>query len=206
MSNKLDTEKKLFLGPNAVREVTVFGAIRKAVHELNSGDGVAYEDLEKHVLENFKPAKSGNYGPSYVKAYVRDAVNKYGYLSHEDLGVAYETIAPAEKKTSEEKPRKLTKAQIAKNDLLRFVQTRGEINSVDEINESQVDIAAIVQETKKKTKTVEKMVEELKSEGLVRTGQVGESTYVYLTEAGWSHLNGSSSEESETREEEPVEA
>lgn len=189
MANKLDTEKPLFLGKTAVREATTFGQIRKFVNELDKGQGVAYEDLEKHMLENYKPTKSENYGPTFVKAYVRDAVNKFGHLSHEDLGVTYEAIAPAEKKTAVVKEKPLTKAQQAKVDLLAVVRDRGEVTDVSEIDSSKITTETLVQETKKKGKTIGKMVGELETDGLVRTEKVEESTYVFLTAAGLAYVN-----------------
>jgi len=189
MANKLDTEKPLFLGKTPVREATTFGQIRKSVSELNSGDGVMYADLEKHMLDNFKPAKSENYGASYIKAYVRDAVNKFGYLSHDDLGAEYEVLAPAEKKVAEEKPKKLTKADNAKLDALVFVRDRGEVADEGDLDSTQITTVSMMEETKKKQKTVDKLVEDMEKDGFVRTEKVDDSVYVFLTPVGYSHVN-----------------
>ena len=201
MANKLDTEKKLFLGAKAVREATTFGAIRKAVADLDKGEGVSYADLEKHMLENFKPAKSESYGPSFIKSYVRDAVNKFGYLSHEDQGHKYEVLAPVEKKADEPKPKKFTKRDNEKLDTLAFVRDRGEVGDVSEIDSTKITSVSIMEETKKKQKTVDKLVEDLEKDGFVRTETVDDSTYVFLTATGLSYVNehrGDAAAEAET--------
>lgn len=195
MATKLDTEKKLFLGPTAVREGTVVDAIRQAARDLNKGEGVSYADLEAHLLANFTPRKSQGYGASYVKAYVRDAVNKYGHLSYEDNGHEYSSIAAPEPKAKEPKAKKLTKAQQADIDALNFIRTRGEVSDAGDLDSTQITIQDFVTEGGRKTKTVEKQVKALEDGGFVRTetrdGNVeGESsTYVYLTPAGLARLN-----------------
>lgn len=195
MATKLDKEKRLFLGATAVREGTVVDRLRQAVRDLNTnGEGVAYVDLEKYMLENYNPKKSQGYGPSYIGAYVRDGVNRYGHLSHENEGHEYSAISAPEKKASEPKPKKLTKAQQAEIDTLNFIRTRGEVSDAGDLDSTQITVQDFVTELGKKTKTVEKQVEKLEGEGLVRTEIVdgnnpGESsTYVYLTQAGLARL------------------
>jgi hypothetical protein len=189
MATKLDTDKKLFLGKTAVRESTTFGQIRKAVSELNTGEGVAYADLEAHLLANYKPAKSENYGSAFIKAYVRDAVNKFGHLSHEDLGLDYEVVSPPEKKVAEEKPKALTKAQKNGVEILAVIRDRGEVSDVSEVDASKITTETLVQETKKKTKTIDTLVAALEIDGFARTEKVEDSTYVFLTPAGFAHVN-----------------
>jgi DNA-binding MarR family transcriptional regulator len=194
MATKLETEKPLFMGPTAVREGSVVDAIRQAVRDLDKGEGVSYADLEKHLLANFQPRKSQGYGPSYIKAYVRDAVNRYGHLSHENGGYEYSATAAPEPKAKEAKPKKLTKAQQADIDALNFIRTRGEVADTGDLDNTQITIQDFVTETGKKTKTIEKQVTALSEAGLVRTesregAEGGEgSTYVFLTPAGLSHL------------------
>jgi DNA-binding MarR family transcriptional regulator len=194
MPNKLDTEKPIFLGPTAVREGSVVDAMRQAVRDLDKGEGVSYADLEKHLLENFTPSKSQGYGPSYIKAYVRDGVNKYGHLSHENGGHEYSAVARPEPKTAAPKVKKLTKAQQADIDALNFIRTRGEVADTGDLDNTQITLQDFVTETGKKTKTVEKQINALSEAGFVRTetrpGNEGEqdSTYVFLTPAGLSRL------------------
>jgi hypothetical protein len=189
MATKLDTEKKLFLGNTPVREATTFGAIRKFVNELNTGEGVSYTDLEAHMLENFKPAKSANYDGAYVKSYVRDAVNKFGYLSHEDLGAEYTVVAPAEKAEAEPVAKKLTKADKARLDVLAFVRDKGEVSDESDLDATKITTETIVSETKKKQKTVDGMIAALAESDFVRTEEVEGATYVFLTPAGLKHVN-----------------
>lgn len=195
MAVKLDTEKKLFLGPTAVREGTVVDAIRQAVRDLDKGDGVSYAELEKHLLDNFQPKKSQGYGASYVKAYVRDGVNRYGHLSYENGGHEYSAIAAPEKKAAEAKPKKLTKAQIEEISMLAFIRDRGEVQDAGDVDNTQITVQDFVTETGKKTKTVENKLTKLESEGLVRTEQRDgneegtKSTYVFLTAAGLARVN-----------------
>lgn len=194
MATKLDTEKRLFVGPTAVREGSVVDAMRQAVSELDKGDGVSYEDLEAYLLKNFTPRKSQGYGPSYIKAYVRDGVNRYGHLSHES-GNEYSAIAAPEPKAKTPKAKKLTKAEQANVDTLNFIRTRGEIEDAADLDGTQITVQDFVTETGKKTKTVENQIAKLEKDGLVRTESVdgndpGESsTYVYLTQAGLARLN-----------------
>jgi DNA-binding MarR family transcriptional regulator len=192
MATKLDTEKRLWVGPTAVREGTVVDAIRKAAAELGGGpggDGVAYADLEKHLLENFTPKKSAGYGASYIRAYVRDAVQRYGHLTNDaDAAAEYSAIAAPEPKAKTPKAKKLTKAQQGEVDALNFIRTRGEVADAGDLDNTQITVQDFVTETGKKTKTVEKMVESLAKDGLVRTESREYSTYVFLTQAGLSKL------------------
>jgi DNA-binding MarR family transcriptional regulator len=168
--------------------------MRQAVRDLDKGEGVSYADLEKHLLENFTPSKSQGYGPSYIKAYVRDGVNKYGHLSHENGGHEYSAVARPEPKTAAPKVKKLTKAQQADIDALNFIRTRGEVADTGDLDNTQITLQDFVTETGKKTKTVEKQINALSEAGFVRTetrpGNEGEqdSTYVFLTPAGLSRL------------------
>jgi DNA-binding MarR family transcriptional regulator len=193
MATKLDTDKPLFMGPTAVREGTVVDAIRIAVRDLDQGEGVSYADLEKHLLENFKPKKSQGYGPSYIKAYVRDAVNRYGHLSNENQGHEYSAIAAPEPKPKA--PKKLTKAQQAELDSLNFIRNKGEVAGEEDLDKSQITVQDFVTETGKKTKTVEKQLAAMEKDGLIRTETVagneeGESSvYVYLTSAGLAKIS-----------------
>lgn len=200
MATKLDTEKRLFLGPTAVRDGTVVDAIRQAVRDLDKGEGVTYPELEAHLLSNFTPKKSQGYGASYVKAYVRDGVNKYGHLSYEDGKHEYSAVAAPEKKAAAPKAKKLTKAQQSDVDTLNFIRTRGEVNDAGDLDSSQITVADLVTETGKKNKTVITQVERLEKEGLVRSetreGNEGEqdSIYVFLTTTGLAQLQAADSQ------------
>lgn len=191
---KLDTEKKLFMGPTEVREGTVVDAIRQAVRDLDKGEGVSYADLEAHMTANWAPKKSLGYGPSYVKAYVRDAVNKYGHLSYESAGHQYSTISAPEKKAAAPKTKKLTKSQQGELDMLKLVQSKGEITDVSNLDDSSVTTQDFVTETGKKLKTVENNLAKLETAGLIRTevrdgNEEGTTvTYVFLTPAGFAHI------------------
>jgi hypothetical protein len=193
MATKLDTEKTLFLGNEITRAGTVFGHIRKAVSELDKGEGVTYTDLEAHLLSNFKPTKSQSYDSSYVKSYVRDAVNKFGFLSHENLGVEYVETSPAEKKVAEVKVKPLTKAQISQNELLSFIRDKGEVSDVNDVDSTKITSETLMQEMKKKQKTVDNMVAALEKDNMVRTEVVEGSTYVFLTATGLARVNAATS-------------
>ena len=198
------------MGPTAVREGTVVDAIRQAVRDLDQGEGVSYQDLEKHLLENFQPKKSQGYGPSYIKAYVRDAVNRYGHLSNEAGGHEYSSIAAPEPKPKA--PKKLTKAQQAELDSLNFIRNKGEVNDESDLDKSQITVQDFVTETGKKTKTVEKQLAAMEKDGLVRTESVqgneeGESSvYVYLTAAGLAKIGEVEAQQAAAAEAESAEA
>lgn len=197
MAVKLDTDKKLFMGPTAVREGTVVDAIRQAVRDLDKGEGVGYKELEDHLIANFAPKKSQSYGPSYIKAYVRDAVNRYAHLSYDNGNHEYSAIAAPAKVEAEAKPKKLTKAQQAEIDTLNFIRTRGEITDASDLDGTQITVQDFVTETGKKAKTVTTQLTKLEEAGLVRTEERDGNeegtkvTYVFLTSAGLSHLNDS---------------
>lgn len=198
MAQKLDKEKRLWVGPTAVREGSVVDVIRKAVGDLGGGpggDGVPYADLEKHLLDNFTPKKSQGYGASYIGAYVRDAVNRYGHLTHEgDAAVEYSAIAAPEPKAKTPRVKKLTKAQQGEIDMLNFIRTKGEVADAGDLDGTQITVQDFVTETSKKTKTVESAIGKLEKDGLVRTESVAgneegqNSTYVFLTQAGLARL------------------
>lgn len=196
MPTKLDTEKRLWVGPTAVREGSVVDAIRRAAAENGGGpgeDGITYQDLEKNLLENFKPKKSQGYGASYIRAYVRDAVQRYGHLVNDaDKAVAYSAIQAPEPKAKTPKAKKLTKAQQGEIDALNFIRTRGEVSDAGDLDNTQITIKDFVTETGKKSKTVTSQMEKLEKDGLVRTESRGEGgdegTYVFLTAAGFSRL------------------
>lgn len=197
MATKLETEKALFLGPTAVREGTVVDAMRKAVRDLDKGSGVSYSDLEAHMLANFQPKKSQGYNASYIKAYVRDGVNRYGHLSYDNGGHEYSCQAAPEKKAAAPKAKKLTKAQQAEVEMLRFITTRGEVSDASDLDSTTISIDDFVTETGKKTKTVTANIAKLEAAGLVRTedrdgNEEGTKvTYVFLTPAGLARVNES---------------
>lgn len=192
MATKFDTEKPLWVGPTAVREGTVVDAIRKAANELGGGPGgkgVAYADLEKHLLENFTPKKSQGYNASYIRAYSRDAVQRYGHLVNDpDKAVEYSAISAPEPKAKTPKVKKLTKAQQGEIDALNFIRQRGDVADAGDLDNTQITVQDFVTETGKKTKTVETMVGKLEKDGLVRLESREDSTYVFLTPAGLSRL------------------
>lgn len=200
MAVKLDTEKKLFVGPTAVREGSVVDAIRQAVRDLDQGEGVTYADLEKHMLENWSPKKSQGYNASYIKAYVRDAVNRYGHLQYDVGGHEYMAVKAPEKKAAEPKAKKLTKAQLNEIEMLKFIQTKGEVNDAGDLDGTKISVQDFVTETGKKTKTVEGNIAKLETAGYVRTDKVpgneeGTSvTYVYLTPAGLARIGEADAE------------
>jgi len=196
MAIKLDTEKKLFMGPTVVRAGTTFDVIRQIVRDLDKGEGVSFADLSEKMLSEYTPAKSNNYNESFVKSYVRDAVNKFGHLSHEDLGLEYAATAAAEKKEpAAPKIKKSTKADQARTDLLSAVAKLGEVTDVSEIADSKVTIADLITETKRKQKTLEKDLDILSKDGLVTLEKIEESVYVFLTEAGFDKLDRSETSE-----------
>lgn len=192
MATKLDTEKPIFLGPTAVREGTVVDNIRQAVSQLDQGEGVKYDDLEKHLLENFAPSKSQSYGPSYVKSYVRDGIHRYDHLSHENGGHEYSAIEPAPKKAT--KAKGLTRKEKTEVEYMDFIRQHGEVSSADELDQTQISIQDYVTETNRKTKTIEGNVAKLEEKGWLRTeeregNEEGSTvTYVFLTPEGYTRL------------------
>lgn len=218
MANKLDTEKPLFLGPTAVREGTVADEIRKAVDKLNTGSGVTYAELESHLLSNYTPKKSKNYSASFIKSYVRDGVNRYGHLAHENGGHEYSALAaPEPKARSGGSRRGPSRASQEKGELLRFIRDQGDVRDVSELDAKGVTQYDIVQASGRKEKTIAKMVDGLETEGLVRTsdgpGQIEGETVrnVFLTAAGYQLANeaapeGAGSDEQTERVEAAAEA
>lgn len=215
MANKLDTEKPLYLGPTAVREGTVADEIRKAVNQLNTeGKGVTYSELEAHLLANYTPKKSQNYSASFIKSYVRDGVNRYGHLSHDNGGHEYSALAAPEPKArrSGGGARKPTRAQQEKVELLQFIRDQGDVADISQLDAKGVSQDDMVNASGRKVKTIAKMVDNLETEGLVRTvdgeGQIEGDTVrqVYLTPAGYQMANeaapeGAGSDEQTERQE-----
>lgn len=208
MVNKLDLEKPLFVGKTAVREGTVVDNIRKAVSELDSGEGVSYADLEAHMLKNFTPSKSANYSASYVKSYVRDGVNKYGHLSHENEGNVYEALATPERKPSAPRAagKKTSKAQAESTEILQFIRDHGQIADASELDSTQITAEDFAEASGRKQKTIDRKLDALAAEGFIRIeerdGNVeGENTrYVFLTAAGYASLSAEVAEEAGSEE------
>jgi hypothetical protein len=218
MANKLDTEKPLFLGPVAVREGTVADEIRKAVSHLDSGQGVKYSDLERHLLENYTPKKSQNYSASFIKSYVRDGVNRYDHLSHTSGGHEYSCLAAPEPKARTGGTRKPGRAEKEKTEILQFVRDQANIADQSELDAKSVTTDDMVRASGRKAKTINKMVDDLQTAGLVRT-EDSESTVVagdterkvFLTPAGYVRANeaapeGAGSDEETVRQENVAEA
>lgn len=181
--SKFDPNKPLFVGPTAARGDTVFDALRQTVRDLqNEGEGAQYSDVEANMLANFKPKNAKKYDASYVKAYTRDAVTKFNYLS-QDAASEYSVQEP-KSRSSADKPSE----EGLKMEILQFIREKGEVSNVEEIDASQITIETLSSELGKKSKTITKAVSELESEGLVRTEQREASVYVYLTEEGWNKI------------------
>jgi hypothetical protein len=184
VANKLDMTRPLYMGPNAARENTVVDHIRRAVKALDTGSGVPYAKLEEYMLTNYTPAKSQNYSGSFVKSYVRDAVNKYGHLSHEDFGHDYATeTAPAPKPR---KPKRIGKAKQEVLSILEFIRTAGEVADAHDVDNTQIGPEDIASELGKRRNWVE--------EGLLRTEGEDGRTLVYLTAAGLAAINAAEPE------------
>jgi hypothetical protein len=210
MAYKLDIEKPLFLGKTAVREGTVTDEIRKAVRDLDKGEGVKYSDLEAHLLANYKPKKSQNYSASFIKSYVRDGVNRYGHLSHTNEGAEYACLAAAEPKARSGKStgsKKPSRAQEEKVELLQFIRDQGNVADAGQLDSNGVTVDVMVEASGRKEATISKMVDNLESEGLVRTESVAGTVEgdtvrnVYLTQAGYALANESAPEGAGTDEE-----
>lgn len=217
MANKLDTEKPLFLGPVAVREGTVADEIRKAVSKLDTGEGVRYADLEKHLLENYTPKKSQNYSASFIKSYVRDGVNRYDHLSYTNGGHEYSALAAPEPKARTGRSRKPSRAHQEKVELLQFVRDQGNVADASDLDTNGVTVTDMVSASGRKEKTISKMVEGLETEGLVRTEERDGTVegdrvrHVFLTLAGYQLANeaapdGAGSDEEQQRQENVAEA
>ncbi len=193
MATKLDTSRPLFMGSRAVRENTFNDQIRRAVKALDTGTGVTYPQLEEYLLQNYAPAKSANYGPSFIKSYVRDAVNKYDLLSYEDQGHDYAAEAAPLPRTRSTEPRKPGKARVEQLEVARFIRDAGEVADAGDVDNTQITAADIAAELKRRRKTVDRHVETLVEEGLLRVA--GEPSgndvveFVYLTGAGLAAVN-----------------
>lgn len=195
MATKLDLEKPLFMGPTAVRSGTTVDVIRQAVRDLDKGAGVPYGILEQHMLDNYKPGKSANYDGSFVKAYVRDAVNKYGHLTQEpDKGHEYSAIEPAPKKEAEPKAKQPTRAEKERNAVVAAIVELGEIADISDLNATQVTVEDIATKVGRKPKTVLKNLEAYAKDDFVRVEEKDGNeegtkvTYVFVTENGFASL------------------
>lgn len=187
MANKLDMTRPLYMGANAARENTVVDHIRRAVRALDTGNGVTYAQLEEYMLTNYTPAKSKNYSGSFVKSYVRDAVNKYGYLSHEDLGHDYAVeTAPAPK---ERKPKRVGKAQQEVLSVLKFIRDAGEVADASDVDNTNIGPEDIANELGKRKNWVEGRVDKAVEQGYLRKEEDDGRTLVYLTAAGFAAAN-----------------
>lgn len=176
--SKFDVEKPLFVGPVAARADTVFDALRQTVRDLqHDGNGASYGMVEANMLANFKPKNAKKYDGSYIKAYVRDAVSRFNYLSQEEAS----DYSVVEAKSKSEKPAD----PEVKTKIIPFIISAGEVTELEYIDSSKITIEDMASEFGRKTKTITKAVEELVSEGLVRTEQVEASTYVYVTDSGY---------------------
>ena len=188
MANKLDTARPLFMGPNPARENTVVDHIRRAVAALDKGAGVAYQDLEDYLLQNYTPAKSQNYSGSFVKSYVRDAVNKYGYLSYENGGHDY--AAEAAPTPKEPRPKRVSKARREQLELMKWIRDAGEVAHAGDVDNTQITPDDIAGELGRRRNWVDSRVKELCDEGLLRVEENdGSPTLVYLTAAGYAAVN-----------------
>lgn len=210
MANKLDLEKRLFVGPTAVRQGTVVDEIRKAVSELDTGEGVTYADLEAKMLRDYTPGKSSNYSASYIKSYVRDGVNKYDHLSYEP-GHTYEALAAPERKARASgggggRRSTVSKAAQERTEMLQFIRDQGQVTDISQIDGTQISAEDFAEASGRKQKSIDKMLTALETEGLVRIeGREGNVEgdvvrYVFLTPAGYAaaneaHPEGAGSEE-----------
>lgn len=181
--SKFDASKPLFVGSAPARGETVFDALRMAVRDLDQGEGVSYADLESKMLSGFTPKNAKKYDGSYIKAYTRDAVTKFNYLS-QDAASEYSVQESKSRAPAADKP----VDNSLKLEILRFIREKGEVTTVDEIDASQITVETLVSELGRKNKTIMKAVTELEEEGAVRTEQRENSLYVYLTEAGWERF------------------
>jgi DNA-binding MarR family transcriptional regulator len=206
MAIKLDLTRPLFLGAKAVRENTFNDQVRRAVAALDEGEGVPYAKLEDHLLRNYTPAKSANYGPSFIKSYVRDAVNKYDLLSYENGGHEYSADAAPAARTKTAEPRKPSKARVEQLEVLKFIRDAGEVADAGDVDNTQITAADIASELGKRRKTIDTKVEQLVTEGLARTedepttGENAVVTHVYLTAAGLAAVNAMYPEGAESSE------
>lgn len=203
MAHKLDLTRNLFVGPATARANSVLDAIRRGVVALDEGEGVPYAKLEEYLLRNYSPAKAKNYDSTFIKSYVRDAVNKSHHLSYEAGSVYGVTAAPAPKP---KKARRVTKAHLEELDVLVFLRDRGEVHTIGDIDSPKITPEDVVAETKRKQKTVDKIVESLVKQGFARVDSVPGNDegdvvrYVYLTPAGLAAANEREPEGSASQE------
>lgn len=193
MSEKFDVSRPLFLGPKAARENTTVDHIRRAVKALNTGTGVPYGTLEEHLLRNYTPGKSANYGAPFIKSYVRDAVSKYDYLSHTDEGHDYEVVPLVAKKAA--KPKAPSKNRLHELEILRVIRDEGQVSDAGDVDNTQFTPEDIAEELGRTQKTVDASIKALAEEGNLRLESVDGNkpgdkvTYVYLTAQGYATLN-----------------
>lgn len=187
MPNKLDLARPLFMGPKAARENTTVDHIRRAVAALDTGAGVTYPQLEEYMLRNYTPAKSANYSGSFVKSYVRDAVNKYGYLTYDAGGHEYSVEqGPAPKAP---KAKRVTNKQKEVLSILQFVRDAGEVTDAHDVDNTNITPEDIAQELGKRKTWVEPRLTTACEQGLARLEDEAGRTLVYLTPAGFAAVN-----------------
>lgn len=185
MANKLDTTRPLYMGATPAREGTVVDHIRKAVANLDKGEGVTYDALEAYLLENYTPSKSKNYNGSFIKSYVRDAVNKYGFLTQEDGGHTYSVEASPEAKPRAAKAPRVNKSREDMLSVLRFICEAGEVAGPHDVRQTNITVEDIAQELDRRKNWVELRVESAVSEGLAELSVEEGRNLVYLTAAGY---------------------
>jgi hypothetical protein len=118
---------------------------------------------------------------------VRDAVNKYGYLSHEDNGHDYAAeTAPAAKAR---KPKRVTKAQQEVLEVLKFIRNAGEVTDAHDVDNTNITLEDIANELGKRKNWVEGRVEKATTQGLARVEEEDGRKVVYLTAAGLAAVN-----------------
>lgn len=200
MANKLDTTRPLFLGPVAARAGTVVDHIRKAVAALDTGSGVLYPQLEEYLLKNYTPAKSANYNGSFVKSYVRDAVNKYEYLSYADGGHEYKAETAPQAKPKQARAPRVSKAQQEVLQVLGFIHTAGEVEGPDDVGNTVITIEDVAQELNKRRNWVEGRVATAVEQGLATLEEENGKKLVYLTANGYNAVAPQATDSSETSE------
>lgn len=188
MANKLDLSRPLFMGPTAARENTTVDHIRRAVAALDTdGTGVTYPQLEEYMLRNYTPAKSANYSGSFVKSYVRDAVNKYGYLTYDNAGHEYAVEAGPKPKAP--KAKRVTNKQKEILSVLQFIRDAGEVADAHDVDNTNITPEDVAQELGKRKTWVEPRLTAACEQGLARLEDEGGRTLVYLTPAGFAAVN-----------------
>ncbi len=203
MANKLDLTRPLYMGATAARAGTVVDNIRLAVQQLDTGEGVLYPVLEKHLLENYTPAKSANYNASFVKSYVRDAVNKYGFLSYDNGGHAYAAEAGPVARAKTERAPRVSKAKAEVLSVLEFIRTAGEVAGAEDVRNTNITPADVAQELGKRRNWVDGRVAAGVADGLLSLETENGQELVYLTADGYAAVQGqeadaTSAEETET--------